>query len=112
VLRPVGDRLAYDLVIDIDGYLQKIQIKCAWWDAARKNYVVDHRRTKTNRRQMVRAPYCERDFDFAIVYISEMHRFFVFPVAVFIAYGSAIHLSVTDKRQRSRAMRSTKAPGS
>lgn len=100
VLRPVGDRLAYDLVFDINGCLLKVQVKSAWYDTARNNYVVDNRRTKTNRRQMVRACYCEQDFDFAIVYIDDLDLFYVFPVAVFIAYGSEIHLIVTDKRQR------------
>jgi len=29
VLRPVGDRLSYDLVFDVDGALARIQVKAA-----------------------------------------------------------------------------------
>ena len=100
VLRPIGDRLAYDLVVDVKGSLVKIQVKSAWFDASRRNYVVDNRRTKTNRRQMLRECYSESDFDFAVVYIDEIDVFYVFPIAEFIIYGSEIHLVETDKRQR------------
>lgn len=54
---PVGNYLAYDLICDNGKSLLKIQVKCAWWDQAKQNYVVDNRRTKTNRRQMIRANY-------------------------------------------------------
>ncbi len=29
VLQPVGDRLPYDLVLDVEGRLIKVQVKCA-----------------------------------------------------------------------------------
>ncbi|HYV92857.1 MAG TPA: group I intron-associated PD-(D/E)XK endonuclease [Chitinophagales bacterium] len=100
VLKPLGDRLPYDLVLDVDGKLLKVQVKGAWFDSKRKNYVVDNRRTKTNRRRMVRAKYCEADFDFAIIYIQELEVFYVIPVSEFISYGSEVHLVETEKRQR------------
>ena len=53
-LIPIGDRLSYDLVFDVEGTLVKIQVKSAWYDEPSGNYVVDNRRTKTNRRVMVR----------------------------------------------------------
>src|SRR3990172_324112 len=71
VLKPVGDRLPYDLVFDVKGTLVKVQVKCAWFNEPRGNYVVDTRRTKTNRRFMVRNAYDPRDFDFALVYMPE-----------------------------------------
>lgn len=49
VLKPIGDRLPYDLVFDIEGTLVKIQVKYAWLHEPSGNYVVDNRRTKTNR---------------------------------------------------------------
>ncbi|MBF0490861.1 MAG: endonuclease, partial [Candidatus Omnitrophica bacterium] len=52
VLRPVGDRLPYDIAVDHDGRLVRIQVKCAWYDKKDDVYVVDARRTKTNRRRM------------------------------------------------------------
>jgi hypothetical protein len=100
VLKPIGDRLPYDLVFDINGALVKVQVKCAWFNEPRGNYVVDNRRTKTNRRFMVRDAYKTTDFDFALVYISDLDLFYVFPVDVFIDYGSEIHIVEVDKRQR------------
>jgi hypothetical protein len=100
VLKPIGDRLPYDLVFDIQGTLIKVQVKCAWFDSVRGNYVVDNRRCKTNRRHMVKDVYSTEDFDFALVYIPGLSLFYVFPVNVFIGYGSEIHLVETDKRQR------------
>ena len=100
VLKPVGDRLPYDLVFDVKGTLVKVQVKCAWFNEPRGNYVVDTRRTKTNRRFMVRNAYGPRDFDFALVYMPERDLFYVFPVNVFIDYGSEIHMVEVDKRQR------------
>jgi PD-(D/E)XK endonuclease len=100
VLRPIGDRLPYDLVFDVGASFVKVQIKCAWYDESRGNYVVDNRRTKTNRRFMVREGYDSSDFDFALAYIADLDLFYVFPVDVFIGYASEIHLVETDKRQR------------
>jgi hypothetical protein len=100
VLKPIGDRLPYDLVFDVGKVLVKVQVKCAWFDEQRGNYVVDNRRTKTNRRMMVREAYDTSDFDFALAYIEELDLFYVFPVEVFISYASEIHLVEVDKRQR------------
>ena len=100
VLTPVGDRLPYDLVFDVAGLLVKVQVKCAWFDKPSRNYVADNRRTKTNRRAMVREAYQAGDFDFALVYLPEPDLFYVFPVEVFIGYGSEIHMVEADKRQR------------
>ncbi len=93
VSKPVGDRLPYDLILDVDQKLVRVQVKSAWFDVAKGNYVVDNRRTKTNRRKMLRTAYHHSDFDFAIVFIPDLDLFYVFPCAVFIQYGSEIHLS-------------------
>jgi hypothetical protein len=77
-----------------------VQVKAAWFYERVGNYVVDNRRTKTNRRQMVRDGYQVSDFDFALVHLDEFDLFYVFPVAVFISYGSEIHIVEADKRQR------------
>jgi hypothetical protein len=98
VLKPVRDRLPYDLVFDIEGTFVKVQVKFAWFDHLRGNYVVDNRRTKTNRRTMIRTSYQPSDFDFALAYIADSDLFYVFPVDVFIGYASEIHLVDTDKR--------------
>lgn len=100
VLKPIGDNHSYDLVFDIGGRLAKTQIKSAWLDKSSQNYVVDNRRTKTNRRRMIREEYTTADFDFALVYLQEKDCFYVFPVQVFINYGSEIHMVEVAKRQR------------
>jgi hypothetical protein len=100
VLKPVGDRLPYDLVFDVSGKLVKMQVKYAWFDQKTSNYVVDNRRTKTNRRVMIRESYDTSDFDFALAYVEELNIFYVFPVEVFINYGSGIHLVEAERRQR------------
>ncbi|MEH2061777.1 MAG: group I intron-associated PD-(D/E)XK endonuclease [Nostoc sp.] len=99
VLKPVGDRLPYDLVFDVEGTLVKIQVKYAWFDEPSGNYVVDNRRTKTNRRQMLREAYKPADFNFALVYIENLDLFYIFPIDIFIGYGSEIHLVEAEKRQ-------------
>ena len=100
VLRPIGDNQPYDLIFDVSGRLIKVQVKCAWFDEPSQNYVVDNRRTKTNRRVMRRDEYDEADFDFALVYLPNYNLFYIFPVNVFISYGSEIHMVEADKRQR------------
>ena len=100
VLRPVGDRLPYDLAVDVDGKLIRIQAKSAWYDRKKEMYSVDVRRTKTNRRRMVRERYGENDFDFAVIYIDDLHVFYVMPLDAFTAYGSTISLVEAEKRQR------------
>ncbi len=100
VLKPIGDRLPYDLVFDVSGFLVKVQVKSAWLDLPSGNYVVDNRRTKTNRRVMLRKAYQSSDFDFALAYIQEIDLFYVFPVDIFIGYGSELHLVEAEKRQR------------
>jgi hypothetical protein len=49
---------------------------------------------------MVRDVYQLSDFDFALVYVENLDLFYIFPVDVFISYGSEIHLVEAEKRQR------------
>ncbi|MEK9165596.1 MAG: group I intron-associated PD-(D/E)XK endonuclease [Patescibacteria group bacterium] len=98
VLKPLGDRLPYDLAIDINGKLLRIQVKSAWF--YRGAYKVDSRLTKTNRRRMLRKYYNKNDFDFAIIYIQDLNIFYIMPQPVFSDYKSEISLVETTKRQR------------
>jgi hypothetical protein len=100
VLRPVGDRLPYDLVFDIDGTLLKIQVKLAWYSESVRGYCVVTRRTKTNRRITIVSRYSEHDFDFALAYIQQSDLFYVFPVDAFLQYRSQICMIEDAKRQR------------
>ncbi len=100
VLKPVGDRLPYDLALDLDGRLCRIQVKAAWFDRTKGLYAVDARRTKTNRRVMRRDRYDDSDFDFAILYLDDRQTFYVMPSVVFNQYASTISLVEAEKRQR------------
>jgi hypothetical protein len=96
-LRPIGDNLLYDLLFDVGGRLLRIQVKCAWFDEPSDNYVVDNRRTRTNRHIRIRADYQQTDF--ALVYLADRNVFYVFPIPVFVNYGSEIHMVEREKRQ-------------
>ncbi|MBI5145533.1 MAG: endonuclease [Candidatus Omnitrophica bacterium] len=100
VLKPTGDRLPYDLALDLHGKLIRIQVKSAWFNPKTKSYGVDVRRTKTNRRRMLRDRYGKDDFDFAILYVEPLYVFYVMPISAFSAYSSTISLIEADKRQR------------
>ena len=100
VLKPVGDRLPYDLALDLSGALCRIQVKAAWFDRSKGMYAVDARRTKTNRRVMRRERYSERDFDFAILYLEDRQISYIMPASVFNRYRSTVSLVETEKRQR------------
>jgi len=100
VSHPLGDRLPYDLIFDVQGTLVKAQVKSAWLHRPTQNYVVDNRRTKTNRRIMLREAYSPNDFDFALIFLEEINIFYVLPVHDFIKYGSAITIVESVKRQR------------
>lgn len=98
VLKPIGDRLPYDIGVDMSGSLLRIQIKSAW---KRGNvYLVDSRRTKTNRRRMIRSRYEAGDFDFAILYVDDLNTFYVMPHKIFSSYRSEITLPGKVSRQR------------
>ena len=49
---------------------------------------------------MIRSRYVMDDFDFAILYISNLELFYVMPVDVFLSYKSEITLAPNGNRQR------------
>ena len=100
VLRPIGDRLAYDLAIETEGKLSRIQVKHAWFNEKDKAYIVDARRTKTNRRRMLRKKYSNEDFDFAVIYLGDKRTFYVMPADIFNSFASTITFVEDPKRQR------------
>ena len=99
VLKPFGDRLPYDLGIDLNGRLIKLQVKSAWL-SKQGFYTVDIRRTKTNRRIMKHELYKRDDFDFAIIYIEELDISYVVPIEIFLSFKSGIALVEKTGRQR------------
>ncbi len=92
--------MPYDIVFDVRGQLVKVQVKSAWKDTKSTCYVVDARRTKTNRREMVRDYYNKGDFDFLIAYIEDHRSFYVIPFSVYESYASSIYLVADDRETR------------
>lgn len=87
VLKPIGNRLPYDLVLDIFGKLVRIQVKSAW-KKSNGSYVAETRRCKTNRKKYLIERYSELDFDFFVAVVED--DFFIIPINVFLEYKAAI----------------------
>ena len=100
VLKPIGDRLPFDFCLLINGKLVKIQVKTAWYDSKRKNYVIDTRKTLTNSREIKRKKYTLEDVDFIIAYIQSSKVFYIFPISDFNSFRSSIALVEINKMQR------------
>ena len=62
-------------------------------------YIVDNRRTRTNRRIMLRKRYTKDDFDFAILCVEEGKSFYIMPIDAFNGYASTISIVENEKRQ-------------
>lgn len=100
VLIPVGDRLPYDLVFVVNDNFIKIQVKSAWFSEEDGVYLVDVRRTKTNRRKMKREKYSNNDFDYAILFVSDVNVFYILPVHEFNSFAGAITIHEGVSKQR------------
>ena len=99
---PVGDRLSYGLIIDTNGHLVRIQVKCAWRSEKISAYCVDTRRHNTNRRNTFHRRYSADDFDFAAIYVDDLSAFYVFPVDVFLSYKS--HIAMVKEKKKFQGM--------
>lgn len=103
VLRPVGDRLRYDVAIDRGGRLIRLQVKLAWKAETWGTYCVDIRRHQTNRVNYKFTRYQPNDFDILVAWIRELDVFFLLPSEVACSFASSISLPTQDgARTRSR----------
>lgn len=99
-LSPIGDRLSYDIVFEINGVFVRCQVKSAWYDKIAQNYVTDTRMHRTNKRKTDTTKYLNVDFDFALVFIQDLDVWYVFPVDVFNSFGSHISLVETERKSK------------
>lgn len=90
VLTPCGDRLPYDIALDVGGALIKIQVKMAWYSKQDDFWCVDTRRSQTNRRRYKHTKYSMNDFDFLIAWIPEHDAFYVIPTETVMSFKSNI----------------------
>lgn len=100
VLRPVGDRLPYDLVVDTRLGLKKLQVKAAWFAEKTNCWVAETRRSCTNRRIMLRKRYEDADFDFAVIVLADIGVFYIIPIQDYNSFKGAITFVEGEKRQR------------
>jgi len=75
VSTPVSARSVYDLIVDIDSTIYRVQIKSHWKKPKNKNvYELDVRRHRSKNRS-----YLKTEVDFFAVYVYDLDGFFVFP---------------------------------
>lgn len=80
VCLPIGDKRPYDIVVEIDGVLSRVQIKYAGWYSGDKKYKAALRTMGGNQSYYTSKKYSEHDFDLLFVYV-ENGRKFVIPWA-------------------------------
>lgn len=105
VLKPLGDRMPYDLAVDRGGRIFRIQVKLAWYDAKNDAYHIKINRSQTNRKVYKYTRYTPADFDFLIAWLADLDVFYIFPAEFACAFGASI--SIVEGAKRQRAPRST-----
>ena len=105
VLMPCGDRLPYDVGIDVDGRLVRVQVRRAWSTKGTKggSYKIDVRRSQTNRKIWKHTKHGPRNYDFLIAWIPGTPTFYVIPAKVASKYASGITFN-DDPSRRTRAL--------
>ena len=98
VLIPFGDRLPYDIGVDINSKLIKIQVKTAWLDKY-GYWKCSLKKTLTNSRIIKRKNYSIFDIDFIIGVIQEKNSFFIIPFEKCAHYKSEISLITSENVQ-------------
>lgn len=96
VLKPIGDRLSYDLAVDLGGKLVRIQVKTAY-QTKPGVYCGNVRSSKTNRKIYRYVPVDTTNVEFFVFVIQELSEFYVFPSSEVRPYKSGIRFTL--KRQ-------------
>lgn len=104
VLKPLGDRLPYDLVAVVENQFLRLQVKASW-EQPIGAWVIDHRRCKTNRQVNRIETYDPEDFDYAIGYIEPRNEFYVIPIGVLLEFGSTVTLHPSGEQRKPKAHR-------
>lgn len=80
---PYGDSAQYDVIVDIDGQLLKIQCKTASWciDTSEPEvaFKIETRRSTTNTKKTTHYKYTKKDADFFYTYFKNEH--YLIPVS-------------------------------
>lgn len=89
---PVGDRFTYDLIIDTETRLLKIQVKSAYLASDGSIKCAGSRRSLTNRVTTKYKTYNKGDFDYVIVYNPHTEDYYIIPEDIFLESGSEFNL--------------------
>ena len=81
VLKPVNDGLRYDLVLDIDGRLLRVQ--CKWANRVGDVIAVRCYSSRRSARGFVRRPYTPNEVDALVAYCPELDRCYYLPLENF-----------------------------
>lgn len=97
---PVGDRFTYDLILDINNRLLKIQVKAAYLASDGSIKCSGSRRTLTNRITIKYKTYNKGDFDYVIVYDLINENYYIIPEDIFLESGSEFNLVPSGKQRQ------------
>jgi hypothetical protein len=100
VLKPIGDRLPYDLALDVKGRILKVQSKTAYFSELASRFVVNTTRSCTNRKVYLAKPYEDGDFDFCLAVVSGTSVVYVLPWNFFKQYARCILINEGEPGQR------------
>lgn len=103
VLVPHGDRLPYDLAVDISGRLVTLQVKRAWQIIGKavknESWAVDPRRHRTNRKHHKTSMPEPRSYHFLLVWRPDNDSTYILPEDFVRSYKSSIILSPRSRAQ-------------
>ena len=77
VCLPIGDKRPYDLVVELDGTLSRVQIKYAGWYSGDQKYKAALRTMGGNQSYHTAKKYDENDFDLLFVYVENGRKFLI-----------------------------------
>lgn len=77
VCLPIGDKRPYDLVVELEGMLSRVQIKYAGWYSGDKKYKAALRTMGGNQSYHTAKKYDANDFDLLFVYVENSRKFLI-----------------------------------
>lgn len=104
VLLPCGDRLPYDIAVDVDGRLLRIQVKRAYrTEYSDNSYQANVRQSQTNRKVYKTTKHAPDKYDFFVIWIPTRDGvFYIIPSTVAYSFGSSLTVTI-DGLGKSRA---------
>ena len=101
VLKPVGDRLPYDIAVDVSGQLVRIQVRTAY-KTSFDTFSGNTRSIRTNRKRYRIEPANTKDVEFFIFVLAEINECYVVPSYVVKKYASRIVFGQDHKHEQFR----------